>query len=158
MAAGVSNQMSGFAELASLLWRERESRERVLFKIVEEQLVSAAGRTRWLTIASAEIEAAMADLRRGEAERADEAGALAGQLGLPAGIELIELAEAAPEPWNEILRGHCEALRELASEIEAATNESRRILDAAVDVGKARRGFARLRGSIFAPVPREASG
>src|SRR5438045_4734995 len=38
----------GLAELSSILWRERDMLELLLFKLEEEQLVLAAGRTRWL--------------------------------------------------------------------------------------------------------------
>ena len=36
----------GLAELSSILWRERDMLELLLFKLEEEQLVLAAGRTR----------------------------------------------------------------------------------------------------------------
>jgi len=157
MAAGVDNQVNGFAELASLLWQERAARERILFKIVEEQLVAAAGRTRFLASAGQEIEAAVDDLRRGEAVRATEAAALAERLGLPASVTLVQIAGAAPEPWGEILRAHCDALREIAGEIDEATGESRRLLDAVTSVRGPRPSFARLRSWALAPMAGEAS-
>ena len=130
MAVGVDNETSGFPEVASLLWREREVLERVLFKIVQEKLILAAGQTRWLGAASRELEAALHDLRGSEVVRAAEVDALATQLGLSPGIALAELAEVAPEPWNEILLEHRDALRQLAAEIDTATAEARQLLDA----------------------------
>ena len=152
MAAGVNNEVSGFPELASLLWRERANRERVLYRIVQEQLVLAAGRTRWLARAGEEIEEALADLRHGEVVRAAVAGALAARLGLPASLTLVQLADAAPGPWDEILRGHCAALHELGIEIDAATSESRRLLDAVANVREPWPWLARLRSSSFTPL------
>ena len=151
MAAGVNNQVSGFPELASLLWHERAGRERVLFKIVEEQLVATAGRSRWLAEAGQEIEAALADLRRGETKRAAEAAELAQRLDLPPSATLVQLADAAPEPWDEILRAHCDALHELATEIEEATSESRRLLDAVSGIRDPWPWLARLRSLTFTP-------
>jgi hypothetical protein len=156
MAACVNNQVSGFAELASLLWRERANREQVLFKIVEEQLVLAAGQTRWLANAGREIEAALADLRRGEVVRAAMSGALAARLGLPGSTTLAELADAAPEPWDEILRAHCDALRELQAEIEEATSESQRLLEAVASISEPWPALGRLRSSTFAPMTGDA--
>ncbi len=130
MAVGVNDEISGFAEVASLLWTEREILERVLFKVVEEQLVVAAGHTRWLPSTNREIEAALGDLRRTEVERATEVDAVAKQLDLPPACTLTELAHAAPQPWDEIIREHRVALVGLMSEINAATSETRRLLDA----------------------------
>ena len=130
MAVGVSDEVKEFAELASLLWREREILERVLFKIVEEQLVVAAGETRWLAAANREVEAAVHDLRISEVERAAEVDAMAAQLGLPAGRSLAVLAEHAPPPWDEILHDHRTSLRRLVSEIDSAAKEARRLLEA----------------------------
>ena len=130
MAVGVSDEVKGFAELASLLWRERETLERVLFKIVEEQLVVASGETRWLAASNREVEAAVHDLRVSEVERAAEVDAMATQLGLPAGLSLAVLAENAPAPWDEILRDHRASLSRLLSEIDAAAKEARRLLEA----------------------------
>jgi hypothetical protein len=126
----VSAEVSGIAELASLLWREREILERVLFKIVEQQLLVAAGETRWLSAANREVEAAVHDLRRCEVERAVEVDAVAERLGLGPGQTLAALADAAPEPWDEILREHRTAVSDLASQLDVASKEARRLLDA----------------------------
>jgi hypothetical protein len=128
-ALGVDNQVNGFSQVASLLWQEREILERVLFKLHEEQLVAASGQVRWLGAASSELEAALLDVRRAEVVRAAKVDELAEQRGLPPGIALAQLADAAPEPWDEILLEHRAALRRLAAEIDAATVETRRLLE-----------------------------
>ena len=127
-AVGVDNQVNGFSQVASLLWQEREILERVLFKLLEEQLVASTGQPRWLAAASNELEAALLDLRRSEVVRAAKVDELAEKRGLPHGVALTQLAEAAPEPWSEILLEHREALRQLAAEIDDATTETRRLL------------------------------
>jgi hypothetical protein len=152
MAADVNNEVGGFPELASLLWRERAHRERVLYRIVQEQLVLAAGRTRWLVQAGQEVEEALADLRHGEVVRAAVAGSLAARLGLPASVTLVQLADSAPGPWDEILRGHCAALHELGIEIDEATSESRRLLAEVASVREPWPWLARLRRSSFVPL------
>ena len=43
-------------EVSSILWRERELLELLLFKLEEEQLLLAAGRSRWLGHATREVE------------------------------------------------------------------------------------------------------
>ena len=43
-------------ELSAVLWRERELLELLTFKLEEEQLLLAAGRSRWVSHASREVE------------------------------------------------------------------------------------------------------
>ncbi len=128
-AVSVNNQLNGFSQVASVLWQEREILERVLFKLAEEQLVASTGQARWLSAASNELDEALQDLRRSEVVRATKVDELAEQRGLPPGVALAQLAEAAPEPWHEILLEHRAALRGLAAEIDAATSETRRLLE-----------------------------
>jgi len=44
-------QQVSLSDLSSILWREREMLELLLFKLEEEQLILASGRSRWLTLA-----------------------------------------------------------------------------------------------------------
>src|SRR5260370_24300213 len=46
----------GLREVSAILWRERHLLELLLFKLDEEQLVLAAGRTRWLPRATPDVE------------------------------------------------------------------------------------------------------
>ena len=93
-------------ELSSTLWHERELLELLLFKLEEEQLLLAAGRSRWLGNATREVEMVLEELRRAELTRAIEVGTVAGALGLPEDASLRDLAEHAPVPWDDILRQH----------------------------------------------------
>ncbi|MGH8960015.1 MAG: flagellar protein FlgN [Jatrophihabitantaceae bacterium] len=119
-----------FAAVAGVLWSERETLDRLLFKLVEEQLVLAAGSTRWLNQADQEVRNAMERLRLGEVIRAAEVSALAESLNLPLETTLAELATIAPEPWPFVLTEHRTALRTLVAEIEAVAAENRRLLHA----------------------------
>jgi hypothetical protein len=118
----------GVAEVSNVLWREREQLELLLFKLDEEQMVLAAGRTRWLAHATREVEIVLAQLRESELLRAVEVDAYAAALGLPPGASLHALAEASPEPWRELLLGHRDALVELTHEISAVADSNRDVL------------------------------
>ena len=68
--------------LSSILWRERDILEQLLFKLDVQQLLLMSGRVAWLVRASAEIEAALEQVRLVELERAVRFERLAGELGL----------------------------------------------------------------------------
>lgn len=117
-----------FAEVAGVLWSERELLEHLLFKLVQEQLVLAAGSTRWLNHTDAELQLALDRVRLGEVARAIQVEALAQQLNRPITSTLAELAAIAPEPWSLVLGEHRSALRALVAEIDAVAAENRRLL------------------------------
>jgi len=118
----------GLADLSSILWRERELLELLLFKLEEEQLVLAGGRTRWLAHASREVELILEQIRSSEVIRAAEVAALGGQLGLGPNPSLSDLAEAVPPPWHELLRDHRKAFLALTAEIDALAMTNRELL------------------------------
>ena len=117
-------------EVSSILWRERELLELLVFKLEEEQLLLAAGRARWLTNATREVEMVLAEIKRSELGRAVEVDAVAVELGLPAGISLRELAERVPAPWDNILREHRKAFLALSDEITELAKTNRELLGA----------------------------
>jgi len=120
----------GFAEVSTMLWRERDALEQLLYKLVTEQLIVSSGRTRWLAQANEEIEAVLQQLRGTEVLRAAESDVLAEQLGLPLGASLAELSEVADEPWGTLYQEHRRALLSLMTEIQQVTAENRRMLAA----------------------------
>ncbi|MBT8228032.1 MAG: flagellar protein FlgN [Dactylosporangium sp.] len=120
----------GLADLSSILWREREMLELLLFKLEEEQLVLAANRTRWLAHATREVEVVLDQIRRTEVVRAAEAEAVGAELGLDANPSLAHLAEAVPAPWNTLLRQHRTAFMALTAEIQALASANRDLLTA----------------------------
>ncbi len=116
------------SEVSNILWRERQLFELLVFKLEEEQLVLAAGRTRWLSYATREVESILGEIKRVELERAV---ALAGEiavLGLSDAPTLRELAAIAPPPWDGIFGEHRRALLTLAQEIESITKSNRDML------------------------------
>lgn len=118
----------GLREVSSILWRERHLLELLLFKLDEEQLVLAAGRTRWLARATREVEMVLEEIRQTELERALEVSRITTDLRLPAGASLRQLAEAAPEPWREILVEHRQAFLSLTEEITTLVQANRELL------------------------------
>src|ERR671921_325891 len=77
MLTTTGSKTMGFSEVSTLLWREREALQLLLFKLVEEQLIVSAGHTRWLAAANDEIEAALDQLRGTEVLRASEVDVIA---------------------------------------------------------------------------------
>jgi hypothetical protein len=118
----------GFREVSAILWRERHLLELLLFKLDEEQLVLAAGRTRWLPRATREVEMVLEEIRQTELERSVEVSRAAIDLGLPAGASLRQLAEAAPPPWQGMLLEHRQAFLSLTDEITALVQTNRELL------------------------------
>jgi len=118
----------GLREVSAILWRERHLLELLLFKLDEEQLVLAAGRTRWLPRATREVEMVLDEIRQTELERAVEVSRLAIDLGLPAGASLRQLADCSPPPWQGMLVEHRQAFLSLTDEITALVQANRELL------------------------------
>jgi FlgN protein len=120
----------GLAEVSTVLWRERELLELLLFKLEEEQLLLSSGRTRWLPHATREVEIVLGQIREAELVRAVEVDGVAAELGLPTAPSLRALADAAPGAWSELLHGHREAFLVLTQEIAATAEANRDVLTA----------------------------
>jgi hypothetical protein len=115
-------------EVSNILWRERQLLELLVFKLEEEQLVLAAGRTRWLTHATREVETVLAEIKRLELDRAVHVQALADAIGLLTFPTLRDLQDHAPDPWGRIFGEHRRALLELAQEIDGVAKTNRDLL------------------------------
>jgi hypothetical protein len=122
-------------DVSTILWRERQLLELLLFKLEEEQLVLASGRTRWLALATNEVETVLGEIRRTELARAVEVDRVAGSLGLGPNPSLSALAKAAPEPWRGILTDHRDAFVAVTEEILSVAGSNRELL------AKGRRGL-----------------
>jgi hypothetical protein len=145
---------ASFADITSLLWREREALQLLLFKLLEEQLILQSGQTQWLALANQEIEVAVAQLRGADLSRAVEADAVAAQLGLPFSPSLADLTDAAPEPWATMFADHRDALLRLTEEVDRTTNDNHAMLLAAQrTVGKTSVLTARTVETYAAPAP-----
>ncbi|GGL59594.1 flagellar protein FlgN [Planomonospora parontospora] len=116
------------ADLSSTLWRVREMLDLLLFKLEEEQLVLAAGKTRWLPHATREVEMVLEQIRRAEVLRAAQVDEVAAELGLPPAPSLSALAEAAGGPWAELFTQHRTAFLTLTAEITALAEANRELL------------------------------
>src|SRR2546421_8256407 len=118
------------ADLSSILWREREMLELLLFKLEEEQLVLAAGRTRWLAHATREVEMVLDQIRQTEVVRAAEVAVLGADLGLGASPSLTELADVIGAPWSDMFQQHRKAFLTMTAEISALAEANRDLLTA----------------------------
>lgn len=120
----------GMQSLSSMLWRERQLLELLLFKLEVEQLLLTSGHTRWLSHATDEVEAVLEQIRATELGHAVESDAVAAQLGIPAGSTLAQLAAAAPTPWAGLLSEHRDAFIDLTGQIERLAADNRTLLTA----------------------------
>ncbi|BDZ39176.1 flagellar export chaperone FlgN [Microbacterium suwonense] len=108
----------GANELSMLLWRERELLEMLVFKLEEQELLLAAGRSRWTKFATREIEQVLEGLREAGLARIVEAETVAAEWGAPEGAGIRDLIDTAPTAaWREVLTGHLHALTQLTDEI-----------------------------------------
>jgi len=116
------------SDVSNILWRERQLLELLVFKLEEEQLVLAAGRSRWLVHATREVENVLEEIKRNELERAVHVADAGRELGLSGSPTLRELAALTTTPWDSIFTEHRRALLSLAQEIEAITRSNRELL------------------------------
>lgn len=124
-------------DLSSVLWRERELLETLLFKLEVEQLVLASGRTRWLAPAAREIEDVLENIRQTELLRAVEADAVASELGLDPNPSLQQIAEASEEPWRTLWLDHRSTFAEVSAEIQTMAENNRELLTSGYQAAQA---------------------
>jgi hypothetical protein len=115
-------------EVSTVLWRERQLLELLVFKLEEEQLLLNAGKSRWVNHASREVEIVLDQLRAAELLRAVKVEAAAEELGLPSYPGLRSLSKASPEPWSSIFARHRQAFLELTSEVRDLSELNRHLL------------------------------
>ena len=116
------------SDVSNILWRERQLLELLVFKLEEEQLVLASGRTRWLQHATREVETVLGEIKRMELDRGVHVEGLAGELGANVSPSLRQLGELAPKPWDKIFQEHRRALMDLTTEIQDVAKANREIL------------------------------
>lgn len=120
-------------ELSTLLWRERELLEMLLFKLEEEQLLLTAGKSRWIQFATREVEQVLDRLRTTGLGRAVEVAAVADEWGAPDDATLRELISYAPSgPWGDIFAEHLKVMTKLTEEIGQLRNANEQYLRAAM--------------------------
>jgi hypothetical protein len=118
-----------YQHLSTLLWREQELLDLLLFKAEEKQYLILTGKTRWLARIAHEIEVVLDQLRSLEVERAAATEALANRLGTEANPSLRALADKAPAPWNDLLAKHHEALLVLVTELRGLSDANRELIE-----------------------------
>ena len=114
--------------VSTILWRQRQLLELLLFKLEEEQLLLAAGRARWLAQAANEVESVLAEVKKVELSRAVEVDAVAAELGLGCDASLSDLIEAAPAPWGDIFAEHRDAFLVMTQEILSVAGSNKELL------------------------------
>lgn len=117
--------MMGLSEASSILWRQRQLLELLLYKLEVEHSFLRAGRARWLARATSEVGFVLEELRATELSRAIAMDGVAETLGLPPGSTLRELADHAPAPWGSLFAEHRVAFLALTDEIAALTDANR---------------------------------
>ena len=118
-----------YQHLSTLLWREQELLDLLLFKAEEKQYLILTGKTRWLPRIAHEIEVVLDQLRTLEVERAAATEVLATALGVGANPSLRQLAEAAPAPWADLYTKHHEALLVLVTELRSLSDANRELIE-----------------------------
>ena len=117
-------------DLAAVLWRQRDLLERLVYRLECEQLLLAAGRTRFLAMATGEVETLLAELRVLEMQRCGAADRVAAEAGLHPGASLEELAGVVQPPWTGVLVEHREALLGLTRELASLAETNRNLMAA----------------------------
>ncbi len=124
-------------DLSSVLWRERDLLDLLLFKLEVEQLILTSGRTHWLAIAAREVESVLAEIRDVELLRAVAVDGAAAELGLAPNPSLHEIALASEEPWRAIWLDHREAFTTVATQITEMSQSNRMLLTAGYQAAQA---------------------
>jgi len=118
-----------YQHLSTLLWREQELLDLLLFKAEEKQYLILTGKTRWLARIAHEIEVVLDQLRTLEVERAAATEAIAVTLGIGSNPSLRQVAEAAPAPWNDLFAKHHEALLVLVTDLRSLSDTNRELIE-----------------------------
>lgn len=118
----------GLGEISNILWRERQLLELLVFKLEEEQLVLASGRSRWLTHATREVEMVLDQIKEAELVRAVAVARAGIELGLGPNPSLRALAGAVDAPWQSIFDQHRRAFLSVSQEIQALAELNRELL------------------------------
>jgi hypothetical protein len=105
-------------DLSMQLMRERDLLELLVFKLDEQQMLLATGRTRWTKHAANEIERVLEAMPAVALTRDTMVATVAEAWGAPETTTLSSLVELAPtDAWREVLGGHLAEMRSLVDEI-----------------------------------------
>lgn len=118
-----------FDTLSTTLWKERELLELLLYKAEFKQYIIVTGKSQWMPRVAREIDLILEQLKVMEVQRAATTETLADALGLGDNPSLSTLADAAPSPWNDLLRQHYEALLRLVGDLRALSDANRALVE-----------------------------
>mgnify|MGYP000252234574 CR=1 FL=1 len=90
-----------------------------------------AAAAEWLAVAAREVDAVVEVLGQAELRRAIAVEEVGKDLGLGTQPSLRSIANAAPQPWADILRDHHKAFLDLASRIETAGSANKDLVRSA---------------------------
>ncbi|MHB1929161.1 MAG: flagellar protein FlgN [Acidimicrobiales bacterium] len=122
-------------ELSDALWQVRRLLDVLRFRLEEERVLALADGRRWSATAHRAAEDVLERLRLAELVRAVMTEEVAKALDVGSAPTLRRLADAAPEPWGEILTSHLEALVTAARAIAELAEANERL--AATSSGQA---------------------
>jgi hypothetical protein len=120
--------MASMEAVATILEREGEALETLLFKLTETHLLMEAGQPRFLPRATREVERARSRARELDLLRAATVVQARG------GSTLRELAAEGVGPWPAILRDHHDVLSRLVAEIEVVAHQNAQDARAGLDL------------------------
>lgn len=118
----------GVNELSTVLYKELELLDDLLYKLTIQELVLEANRPQWVDKSSQEIENIVENIRALELVRALEISAMAEELGLDTISNLDSIVRTIEEPWQSILKSHLEALRNVTSQIDYISQRNKKSL------------------------------
>jgi FlgN protein. len=106
--------------LSTVLWRERELLELLVFKLEEQQLLLAAGKSQWLQRASDEVHGVAERLAQLSLSRAVTIDAFDETAQFDDDPSLQEIIDGFDEPvWQDIFSAHLGSLRTLTAQVRA---------------------------------------
>ncbi len=123
----------GVNELSTLLWREREQLELLMFKLEEEQLLLTSGKSKWLPYATREVEQVLCPTAQGQASSAPSrrrpwpwSGASATRPPCASSSD-----HSPSDAWRDIFTSHLTALTALTHQISSVRDTNLQYLRAA---------------------------
>jgi hypothetical protein len=120
--------MASMEAVATILEREGEALEALLFKLTETHLLMEAGEARFLPRATREVERARSRARELDLLRAATVAQARN------GATLRELATGSGGPWPAILRDHHDVLSRLVADIEVVAHQNAQDARAGLDL------------------------
>lgn len=121
--------MADLQQLTTILWRQRQLVEQLLYRVEVQQLLLTSGKTRWVAQAAHDVDVLLDRMRHEELQRALCVSVVATDLGIDvSNPSLRELIAHVASPWDVVLRDHQEAFLALTAEIEYVTRNNRELL------------------------------